>query len=86
MNMQKSNGVHALAFALYETALYLDGHPNDRRALEYYKLMKKKYEKALAEYEQKHGPVTIGSDSAIKNGKWEWVNTPWPWQNEKFSG
>jgi spore coat protein JB len=85
MNMQSNNRVHELAFALYETALYLDGHPNDRRALEYYKKMKERYEKVLAEYEQKYGPITLGSDAAIKNGKWEWVNTPWPWQNEKFS-
>ena len=36
MNTHKNSSLHALAFALYETALYLDGHPNDRWAIEYY--------------------------------------------------
>ena len=40
MNSRKNNMLHALSFALVETVLYLDGHPNDRRALEYYEKIK----------------------------------------------
>ncbi len=83
MNVQNNDQLHALAFALYETALYLDGHPNDRRAVEYYEKTKAQYEKALESYEQRNGPVTMKSDAATKNGTWQWVDGPWPWQNEK---
>ncbi|MBQ7820763.1 MAG: spore coat protein CotJB [Clostridia bacterium] len=82
MNTHKNSSLHALAFALYETALYLDGHPNDRRAIEYYDKTRAQYEKELEKYERENGPVTMNSDAATKNGTWQWVNTPWPWQNE----
>lgn len=78
----KSN-LHSLGFALFETALYLDGHPNDRRAVEYYDKTKEKYENALEEYECTHGPLSKSSAHATEDGTWQWVNGPWPWQNEK---
>lgn len=83
MNLRKNNMLHALSFALVETVLYLDGHPNDRRAIEYYEKIKSEYRKALEEYERENGPVTAGSDTAVENGKWRWSTEPWPWQNDK---
>ncbi len=82
---QRNSKLHALSFALVETSLYLDGHPNDRRAIEYYNKMKAQYEKELEMYEREHGPVSMMSDTVTENGKWQWVNHPWPWQNDKLN-
>ena len=43
----KKDRLHALSFALVETALYLDGHPKDKRALEYYEKVSKEYKAEL---------------------------------------
>ncbi len=79
----KKTSLDALAFALQETALYLDGHPSDKRALDYYEKTKADYESELKKYECSNGPLTLSSNEIIKNGTWQWVNTPWPWQNDK---
>ena len=79
----KKSKLHALSFALVETALYLDGHPNDRRAVEYYERINKEYKRELEKYERENGPISHSSDTVTENNKWQWVNTPWPWQNEK---
>ncbi len=81
--MMNDKRLHALSFALVETALYLDTHPNCKRAIAYYDKVKAEYERELEKFEDKYGPVTAMSDSATQNGSWQWINHPWPWQNDK---
>lgn len=70
-------------FALLETVLYLDTHPNDTKALEYYEKARKAYHDARDEYEAMHGPTSADSDFAVKNGNFAWSTNPWPWQNDE---
>lgn len=72
--------IQAEDFALYETALYLNGHPTCQSALDYY-CQRKKLSLALREqYESLYGPLTLyGNDSATC---WHWVDAPWPWEKE----
>ena len=66
------------SFALEEANLYLDSHPTCREGLEYFRKHREEYEKVLAEYTEKYGPVTaIQSDN---EKKWAWVTTPFPWE------
>jgi len=68
------------SFALVETVLFLDGHPCEEKALEYYCETREKYEKVLKNYEECYGPISVlGVDS--EKG-WTWVETPWPWEME----
>ncbi|MBO5006568.1 MAG: spore coat protein CotJB [Clostridia bacterium] len=67
-------------FALYETVLFLDAHPNDSAALAYYKQRKETLEKCKHEYQQKFGPLTIYGNEDCSH--WNWVNKPWPWEKE----
>lgn len=70
------------AFAMIDTELYLDAYPNDGDALAYYTEMKKARDAAVADYEDKYGPLT--ADSAASAGqKWRWTDGPWPWQTSK---
>lgn len=39
-----------ISFAVYDTLLYLDTHPEDQQALAYYQDMDQKRREALAEY------------------------------------
>lgn len=67
-------------FTLYDTALFLDTHPEDSGALDYYDKTAAAYAQARREYEEKFGPLTVnGVDT--DNG-WAWTASPWPWEYE----
>ena len=69
----------SVSFALYETVLYLDGHPDCQAALAHYNELVAELEELTEKYEQKHGPLTIYSNNS---DKWDWVSSPWPWESE----
>ncbi len=73
------NKLKAISFALYETVLYLDGHPNCQAALAHYNSLVDELEDITEKYEQKYGPLTIYSNNC---DKWDWVSSPWPWESE----
>ena len=66
-------------FALVDTTLYLDTHPDDREAIRYFQENSRLYQEALAEYSEKYGPLTL-SHAHHNDEYWDWVNQPWPWQ------
>ncbi len=72
--------IQEACFVAHECALYLDCHPNCRKALEKRETALKKEKEATAQYEALYGPLTV--TSAGKNG-WNWINGPWPWQREE---
>lgn len=66
-------------FALIDSAMFLDTHPNEAAALEYYRRKQQKFEQAKAEYQSSMGPLDIfGVD--VSSGGWSWTDEPWPWQ------
>lgn len=67
-------------FAMLEAGLYLDGHPNCRRALEYFARQRELYLKYADEYETKYGALTMTSEANIN--AWNWAQGPWPWESE----
>lgn len=74
--------IQAYAFTAHECTLYLDCHPNNRKALEMHNKAVKMMNDAVNQYEEMYGPLT--ADSAGKrNGGWDWTNGKWPWQNEE---
>ena len=67
-----------LSFALVETHLYLDTHPTNRAALEYYRTTKAEYDRLVAEYQKKYAPVMPHVRDT--DTEWRWVREPWPWE------
>lgn len=67
-----------LSFALKETQLFLDGHPENRRALAYYAEQKGEYDLLKEEYEKTYAPITASASES--DAAWRWVRTPWPWE------
>ena len=68
--------IKCLKFAVVELALYLDTHPDDKKAL----CLHNKYSKDLKEicdkYQKVYGPLTI----EYPCNKWRWLEEPWPWE------
>lgn len=73
--------VRKYGFALDEARLFLDSHPDSNEAVRYYEKNLKLYENAVAEYEKNYAPITCSG--AVKNGKWAWNTTPWPWERSE---
>lgn len=70
--------IQAVKFALIETKLFLDTHPCDREALEYYRCKKEKLDELLECWEKVCPRICRDNDEY----RWAWVDTPWPWQVE----
>ncbi|MCR5792822.1 MAG: spore coat protein CotJB [Lachnospiraceae bacterium] len=67
-----------LGFALDDVTLYLDTHPTDANAIDYYNNYKKMYREAKQDYTRQYGPL---NDYEVNcNNGWSWINTPWPWE------
>jgi len=77
--------IQTYSFIIYETVLYLDGHPHCRKALDHYAKYKAKLAEVTAVYEEKYGPLTIMGQDSCGDG-WNWVKTPWPWEYDDDCG
>ncbi len=69
--------IQALSFAKVETELYLDTHPDNAKALDYYKDILEELENAMNEYQNKYAPLYA---SGVVGNTWDWVKKKWPWQ------
>ena len=67
-------------FASYEAVLYLDTHPDDPDARDYFHLHNHRYQTAVREYGRLYGPLTIDTASASPSETWNWMQQPWPWE------
>ena len=87
MNHTVSGGCHCenhglllklqeIDFAIVEATLYLDVYPECCEAKEYLETMRKKRAKIAAEYESKHGMLTMYGVCGESSDKC----APWPWQ------
>ncbi|MBR4950044.1 MAG: spore coat protein CotJB [Clostridia bacterium] len=67
-------------FVLDDMRLYLDTHPCDEEGIKIFEAARMQRDEFLMEYEAKFGPVL--ADNGVTNGQWNWIEKPWPWQNE----
>ena len=65
------NKVEAVGFALYDTALFLDSHPTNQMALDFFRDNQAMYMQYRDEF--------YGVDTAKG---WTWTQGPWPWEVE----
>lgn len=73
------NRVRMYDFAIVEVVEFLDGHPNNMAALEYYSKMRTEFDKAASDYEDAYGPLTM-REVDTRTGSWRWIDDPWPWE------
>ncbi len=72
--------IQAEDFAVYEAALYLNGHPTCQEALNYYCQHRNASKTLKEQYESTYGPLTIYGN--YDGNCWRWVDDPWPWEKE----
>lgn len=73
--------LYAVTLALIDANLYLDTHPNDREALEYYMNTKALEEKLREDLVCRGCSITASDQNNVC--KWNWVEGPWPWEGVK---
>ena len=77
---EMAEDIRSLEFAITELALYLDTHPEDKKALCLHKKYCKECKELKDEYQRIYGPLTI----AYPCNKWRWLEQPWPWERGNF--
>jgi len=70
--------VMCYSFAINDMNLYLDVHPEDRKAFNLLKELIREEELAKKEYIMNYGPLNICD---TKGDKFDWVDGPWSWEN-----
>jgi spore coat protein JB len=87
MNMQFANeqekllhDIGVLSFVVTELSLYLDTHPTDRKALEYFRHYNRLANQARQEYSTKYTPLTISCVDTSECNDWQWALSPMPWE------
>lgn len=77
---QLLNNIGVISFTLIELGLYLDTHPHDRNALDYYNHYVKIKKQLCQEFSKKYYPLVL--DEAENNNVWSWGEAPLPWEGE----
>ena len=75
---QKMTAVREAGFCMIDAGMYLDTHPCDGKAMDYFNRYKQMYKEAVCDYEKHCGPLFLtGIDT---NDGWTWTDEPWPWE------
>ena len=72
--------VQSYNFAAYDMLLFLDTHPDDKKAFNIFKELVKKLKSLIAEYETNYGPLS--AFSSAMGSDFNWLDSPWPWERE----
>lgn len=67
-------------FAAYDLLLYLDTHPDDKKAFGLFRDMVEKLKKLKKEYEKNYG--SLSAYNSASKGEFDWLDSPWPWEKE----
>ncbi|MDD6467506.1 MAG: spore coat protein CotJB [Erysipelotrichaceae bacterium] len=73
--------IHELDFTVHEIVLFLDTHPCDECAMEFYQCYRDELECAKCEYEEEFAPLMAETNLCED---WLWVDSPWPWEGSEF--
>ena len=60
--------------------LYLDTHPDDKKAFALFRELVAKSKELVREFEEKFGPLT--AFATAKSNTFDWIDSPWPWERE----
>lgn len=74
---QMLNDISIVDFVLVELMEYLDTHPFDADAMEYFNHYARIKNQMIKEFSQKYFPLT--KDLAESKKEWRWGSAPLPW-------
>ena len=67
-----------LGFCAVDMMLYLDTHPDDEEALNYFNQCNTLYNAAKQSYQEQFGPLNAFSEQ--ERSSWDWNTAPMPWE------
>ena len=67
-------------FAIIELGLYLDTHPDDKKAICLHKEYCRELKDLKDKYQRIYGPLSI----YYPCNKWRWLEEPWPWERGNY--
>ncbi|MDE5583659.1 MAG: spore coat protein CotJB [Ruminococcus sp.] len=70
--------IQKYSFAIKELNLYLDTHPDCRRALALFNKYNALLKSAEEEFSRRFGPITPLQTNDSQH--WSWIDDPWPWE------
>lgn len=78
--MRMLNDISIVDFVLVDLTLYLDTHPFDREAMEYFNHYARIMNKMSKDFSMRYYPLTM--ELAESNKEWRWGAAPLPWEGE----
>ena len=78
--MRMLNDISIVDFVLVDLSLYLDTHPFDQEAMEYFNHYVRIKNKMSRDFSMRFFPLT--KDLAESNKEWRWGAAPLPWGGE----
>ncbi len=78
--MRMLNDISIVDFVLVDLSLYLDTHPFDQEAMEYFNHYVRIKNKMSRDFSIRFFPLT--KDLAESNKEWRWGAAPLPWEGE----
>ncbi len=75
---QMFHDIGVVDFVVVELTEYLDTHPDDRKALEYFNHYAKIRNQMTADFSRKYDPIT--AKEAKCDTEWTWGMAPLPWE------
>lgn len=72
--------VQTTGFAIDEAALFLDTHPQDKQALDFYHKTIEEYNRAVENYVSNFGPINV--NQVRSHDTWSWTRGCMPWEAE----
>ena len=76
--------ISIIDFTLVELILYLDTHPFDKQAMEYFNHYARIENQLMHDFSMRYYPLT--AEHATANHEWSWVLSPMPWENQTPEG
>ncbi|MDE5804050.1 MAG: spore coat protein CotJB [Lachnospiraceae bacterium] len=76
--------ISIIDFTLVELNEYLDTHPHDRQAMEYFNHYARIKNQMARDFSARYFPLT--ADMSTDTKEWNWVLSPMPWESSFGEG
>ncbi|MBD5480813.1 MAG: spore coat protein CotJB [Lachnospiraceae bacterium] len=76
--------ISIIDFTLVELNEYLDTHPHDRQAMEYFNHYARIKNQMARDFSARYFPLT--ADMSTDTREWNWVLSPMPWESSFGEG
>ena len=72
--------IQSYRFAADDLLLYLDTHPDDKKAFSLFRELVGKAKQLVNEYQREYGPLS--AFASAESSSFDWLECPWPWEKE----